>query len=56
LNYFFYSIQPIVIDNRIVFDFTTTEKDGKKSKIFLYEIKALEDVDAEFNLKGLNVK
>jgi len=56
LNYFFYSIQPIVIDNRIVFDFTTTEKDGKKSKIFLYEIKALEDVDAEFSLKGLNVK
>jgi len=56
LNYFFYGIQPIVIDNRIVFDFTTTEKDGKKSKIFLYEIKALEDVDAEFNLKGLNVK
>jgi hypothetical protein len=56
LNYFFYGIQPIVIDNRIVFDFTTTEKDGKKSKIFLSEIKALEDVDAEFSLKGLNVK
>jgi len=56
LNYFFYGIQPIVIDNRIVFDFTTTEKDGKKSKIFLYEIKALEDVEAEFSIKGLNVK
>jgi hypothetical protein len=56
LNYFFYGIQPIVIDNRIVFDFTITEKDGKKSKIFLYEIKALEDVEAEFSIKGLNVK
>lgn len=56
LNYFFYGIQPIVIDNRIVFDFTTTEKDGRKSKIFLYEIIPLEDVDNEFSLKGMNVK
>ena len=56
LNYFFYGIQPIVVDNRIVFDFTTTEKDGKKSKIFLYEIKAIEDPESEFSLKGLNVK
>ena len=56
LNYFFYGIQPIVIDNRIVFDFTTTEKDGKKSKIFLYELKAVEDVEAEFNVKGFNIK
>ena len=56
LNYFFYGIQPIVIDNRIVFDFTTTEKDGRKSKIFLYEITPLEDVETEFSLKGLNAK
>jgi hypothetical protein len=56
LNYFFYSIQPIIIDNRIVFDFTTTEKEGKKSKIFLYEITAVEDVEAEFNLNGLKEK
>ena len=56
LNYFFYGIQPIVIDNRIVFDFTTTEKDGRKSKLFLYEITAVEDVENEFSLKGMNVK
>lgn len=56
LNYFFYGIQPIVIDNRIVFDFSTIEKDGKKSKIFLYELKVLEDVEAEFNVKGFNIK
>lgn len=56
LNYFFYGVQPIVIDNRIVFDFTTIEKNGKKSKIFLYEIKALEDVEAEFNVKGYTIK
>jgi hypothetical protein len=56
LNYFFYGIQPIIIDNRIVFDFTTTEKEGKKSKIFLYEITAVEDVEAEFNLNGLKEK
>jgi len=56
LNYFFYGIQPLVIDNRIVFDFTTTEKDDKKSKIFLYELKAVEDVEAEFNVKGFNIK
>jgi hypothetical protein len=56
LNYFFYGIQPMVIDNRIVFDFTTTEKDGRKSKIFLYEITTLEDVETEFSLKGFNVK
>ena len=56
LNYFFYGIQPIIIDNRIVFDFTTTEKDGKKSKIFLYEISPMENVESEFSLKGLNVK
>ncbi len=56
LNYFFYGIQPMVIDNRIVFDFTTTEKDGRKSKIFIYEITPLEDVETEFSVKGLNAK
>lgn len=49
-NYFFLSIQPIIIDNRIVMDFTVTQPGGIKQKISVADVKKIPDVESYFNL------
>jgi len=56
LNYSFYNIQPIIVDNRLVFDFSTVEKDGNISKIVMYDISESNNVEQFFSLQGLHVK
>ena len=55
-NYFFYGVQPIIIDNRIVFDYTIEQKDGQKPKVFLYDIQKMDDVESYFSLWGYKLK
>ena len=55
-NYFFYGVQPIVIDNRIVLNFTTTQKDGLKPFVNLYDLKKMDDTESYFSLWGLKQK
>ena len=51
-NYFFLGIQPVIIDNRIVMDFIITQPDGIKQKIYVYDLKKMDDVESYFNLEG----
>ena len=51
-NYSFLGIQPIIIDNRIVMDFIITQTDGIKQRIYIFDIKRMEDVEPYFNLNG----
>ena len=49
-NYFFLGVQPVIIDNRLVMDFTVTQVDGIKQKIFISDIKKMDNVDSYFTL------
>jgi len=51
-NYFFLGIQPIIIDNRIVMDYITTKIGGGKQRIYVTDIKKMENVESYFNLSG----
>lgn len=53
-NYSFLGIQPIIVDHRIVMDFIITQADGVKQKIYIFDIKRMEDVESYFNLSGYN--
>jgi hypothetical protein len=55
-NYFFFGVQPIIIDNRIVLNFTTTQKDGLKPFVNLYDLKKMDDTESYFSLWGLKQK
>ncbi|MEP6594695.1 MAG: hypothetical protein ABJA71_02065 [Ginsengibacter sp.] len=49
-NYSFLGIQPVIIDNRIVMDFNITQPDGVKQRIYISDIKKMDDVENYFNL------
>lgn len=50
-DYFFLGIQPIIVDNRIVMEFVTTNADGSKSITSVTSITKLENTDKYFDLK-----
>jgi hypothetical protein len=51
-NYSFLGIQPVIVDNRIVMDFIVTQQDGTKQRIYVYDLKKMDDVESYFNLEG----
>src|SRR6185295_5775553 len=51
-NYFFLGIQPIIIDNRIVMDFVIAQPGGIKQRIYISDIRRLENTDGYFNSDG----
>ena len=51
-NYYFLGIQPIIIDNRIVMDFIVTQTDGLQQRIYISDIKKIENVETYFDLNG----
>lgn len=52
-NYSFLGVQPLIVDNRVVMDYTVVQKDGLKPKFYLYDIKKIENVEEYFSLEGL---
>jgi hypothetical protein len=51
--YYFLGVQPLIIDNRMVLDYTLTLRNGHKQKTVCYEVQAFEEVDVLFSLEGL---
>ncbi|MEO6671628.1 MAG: hypothetical protein ABIN36_19245 [Ferruginibacter sp.] len=51
-DYSFLGVQPIIVDNRIVMDFTVFKKNGTKPIITISNIRKLENVDSYFDLWG----
>lgn len=51
-DYSFLGVQPIIVDNRIVMDFTVNKTNGTKPNITVSAIRALENVDKYFDLWG----
>lgn len=51
-NYQFLGIQPIVVDNRIVMDFTEYNSNGTKPNIVLVDISKMENVESYFDFWG----
>jgi hypothetical protein len=49
-NFMFMSMQPVIVDNRIVLDFLATEPDGTQPRIFVSELIAKTNVEEYFDL------
>jgi hypothetical protein len=55
-NYFFYGVQPIIIDNRIVLEYRVYQNNGMIQKVELTEINKLAETTSYFNMEGLTEK
>ncbi len=51
-NYSFLGVQPLIVDNRIVLDFTVFKTNGTRPVVTVYEIKKLENTDSYFDFWG----
>lgn len=55
-DYFFYGVQPLVLDNRIVLEFNEYRKDHTISRIRAYDISPEQNTEFEFSLRGYRKK
>lgn len=51
-DYFFLGVQPVIVDNRIVMDYTVTQTNGTRPRIVIYDITKMDNVDKYFDLWG----
>ncbi|MEO8769862.1 MAG: hypothetical protein ABI402_07250 [Ferruginibacter sp.] len=51
-DYSFLGVQPIIVDNRIVMDFTVIKTNGTKPSITISNIRRIDNVDSYFDLWG----
>ncbi|MFT3912171.1 MAG: hypothetical protein QM737_22280 [Ferruginibacter sp.] len=51
-NYSFLGVQPIIVDNRVVMDFTVVNSNGTKPTITVSDIRRMDNVDKYFDLAG----
>jgi len=55
-DYAFLGYQPVIVDGRLVLDFTITKTDGTKPRVYAYEIQRMANIQALFNLEGYSKK
>ena len=55
-NYFFYGVQPLIIDNRIILEYRVYQSNGMIQKVELTEINKLDETDPFFDLQGFTEK
>lgn len=55
-DYFFYGVQPVIIDNRIVFDYKVFQNNGMVQRVELTDISQLDQTDSYFIMDGLTEK
>jgi hypothetical protein len=53
-SYTFLGVQPVVVDNRIVMDYIYTQPNGKRPRVYMYDLEKIEDTDAHFDLSAFN--
>lgn len=51
-NYSFLGVQPMIVDNRIVMDYTVMRSNGSTPTITVYDIRRMDDVSKYFDLWG----
>lgn len=52
-DFTFMGLQPVIIENKIVLDFTHTNNDGSKARTYASEIIPMDSVESYFSLAGL---
>ncbi|HCY90444.1 MAG TPA: hypothetical protein DHV17_09325 [Chitinophagaceae bacterium] len=55
-DYAFLGYQPVIVDGRLVLDFSITKMDGTKPRVYAYEIQRITNVSQLFNLEGYTKK
>lgn len=51
-QYSFLGYQPIIVDNRLVLDYTITQTNGTRPRVYVSEILPMDNVDSYFNIEG----